>query len=138
MIIEKNLEREIELVNLICDGLRLDPKFPENPAHLYNTGSCMFIKKAVSTWKDVISRLINVFVFDYNQNLEQLDKIKNLSLLEKSKINELLNITYKSSFRLKTVVSHLKQDFPDFILEVNDYLDQLKSIEKILIIEIGF
>ena len=136
MMIEKNLEREIELVNLLCDGLRLDPKFPENPAHLYNAGSCMFIEKAVSTWKDVISKLINVF--DYNQNPEQLAKIRNLSTLEKSKINELLNITYRSSFRLKTVVSHLKQEFPDFILEVNNYLDQLKSIEKILIIEIGF
>ena len=96
----------------------------------------MFIEKAVSTWKDVISKLINVF--DYNQNPEQLTKIRNLSTLEKSKINELLNVTYRSSFRLKTVVSHLKQDFPDFILEVNNYLDQLKSIEKILIIEIGF
>lgn len=136
MMIEKNLEREIELVNLICDGLRLDPKFPENPAHLYNTGNCMFIKKAVSTWKDVISKLINVF--DYDQNSEQLTKIRNLSSLEKLKIEELLNSTYKSGFRLKTVVSHLKQDFPDFILEVNNYLDQLKSIEKILIIEIGF
>ena len=135
-MIEKSLEREIELVNLICDGLRLDPSSPDNPAHLYNTGNYTFIEKAVSAWKEVISKLINVF--DYKQNPEQLTKIKELSLLEKAKINELLNITYKSSFRLKTIVSHLKQEYPDFILEVNDYMNKLKSIENILIIEIGF
>ena len=135
-MVEKSLEREIELINLICDGLRLDPSSPDNPAHLYNTGSCKFIKAAVSTWKEVISKLINTF--DYKQNPEQLTKIKELSLLEKTRINELLNVTYKSSFRLKTVVSHLKQEYPDFVVEVNDYINKLKSIENILIIKIEF
>lgn len=131
-MIEKSLEREIELVNLICDGLRLDPSSPDNPAHLYNTGSCKFIKAAVSTWKEVISKLIKIF--DFDQNPEQITKFKNLSLLEKAEINELISTTYKSAFRLKTVVSLLKQEYPEFILEVSDYLNKLKSIENNLMV----
>ncbi len=126
-MIEKSLEREIELVNLICDGLRLDP-LSSNPAHLYNTGNCTFIEKAVSTWKEVISRLINVF--DFDQNPEQITKFRELPLSEKARLCELINITCKNAFRLKSVISHFKQEYPDFVLEVSDYLNKLESIEK--------
>lgn len=135
-MIEKSLEREIELVNLICEGLRLDPSSSDNPAHLYNTGSCSFIRKAVDTWKEVISKLINTF--DIDQYPEQIAKINNLSLSEKAEINKLLNTTYKKGFRLKIVVSHLKQEYPEFVLEVDNYLSKLKSIENILLIKIEF
>ena len=127
-MVEKSFEREIELVNLICDGLRLDSSNPDNPAHLYNTGSGGFIRRAVSTWKEVILNLINLF--DFDQNPEQLTKFNNLSLSKKLKISKMISITCVCGFRLKTVVSSLKKEYPDFVLEVNDYLNKLKHIES--------
>ena len=127
-MVEKSFEREIELVNLICDGLRLDPSNPDNPAHLYNTGSGGFIRRTVSTWKEVILNLINLF--DFDQNPEQLTKFNNLSLSKKLKISKMISITCVCGFRLKTVVSSLKKEYPDFVLEVNDYLNKLKHIES--------
>lgn len=133
-MIEKYLEREIELVNLICDGLRVDPHSPDDPAHFYNTGSGAFFKNAVSTWKEVISKLIDIF--DFVQHPEQRIRFKNLSLQEKAKIDELINNTYRSSLRLMSVLSCLKQEYPDFVLEVNNSLNKLKSIKNNLMVHI--